>query len=506
MPKVSRIKTLGALKASGYRPRPIKQELRHNLRERLAGGGPLFPGILGYDRTVLPAVVNALLAGHDFILLGLRGQAKTRILRSLVTLLDEEVPVLAGSELNDDPLAPISVPGQRLVATAGDDAPVEWLHREERYNEKLATPDVSIADLLGDIDPIKAATRKLTFADPEVIHFGIVPRTNRGIFAINELPDLSPRIQVGLFNILEERDLQIRGFPVRIPLDLLLVFSANPEDYTNRGSIITPLKDRISSQILTHYPPTSAIAADITRQEAWTDRDIPSVVIPDEFRLLVEEISFAARESDLVDQSSGVSARVAISALELLASNLERRALSTGDARVYPRLCDLQMLLPAITGKVEMVYEGEQQGAEVVARRLIGQAVKKAFDGRFPEVGKELGSGGEEDKGPYAAIVHWFADGNSVTLSDEQPFADFENEIHRVPGLAEVAARHSPGRDGREERVLAAELVLEGLHQHLKLARADLDSQVSYKEMVKFQLLKPRGSGKRGGGGRGDVN
>ncbi|HXO26017.1 MAG TPA: magnesium chelatase [Thermoanaerobaculia bacterium] len=524
MPKVSRIKTLGALKASGYRPRSVKQELRDNLRGRLGCGGPLFPGILGYDRTVIPAVVNALLAGHDFILLGLRGQAKTRILRSLTTLLDPEVPVLAGSELNDDPLAPISVPGQRLVAAAGDDAPIEWLGRDERYNEKLATPDVSIADLLGDIDPIKAATRKLTFADPEVIHFGIVPRTNRGIFAINELPDLSPRIQVGLFNILEERDLQIRGFPVRIPLDLLMVFSANPEDYTNRGSIITPLKDRISSQILTHYPPDTTVAADITRQEAWTERDVPSVVIPEEFRLLIEDISFAARESDLVDQSSGVSARVAISALELLASNLERRALgrrpeaaktplvttattpAAADGRVYPRLCDLQMLLPAITGKVEMVYEGEQQGAEVVARRLIGQAVKKAFDSRFPEVGKELGSGGEDDKGPYAPIVRWFAEGNSITLSDEQSFEEYEAEMRRVPGLAEIVARH--GGRTREERALAGEMVLEGLHQHLKLARNDLDSQVSYKEMVKFQLLKPRGgsgSGRRGSG-RGDVN
>jgi len=524
MPKVSRIKTLGALKASGYQPRSVKQELRDNLRERLRCGGPLFPGILGYDRTVIPAVVNALLAGHDFILLGLRGQAKTRILRSLTTLLDPEVPMLAGSELNDDPLAPISVPGQRLVAAAGDDAPIEWLGRDERYNEKLATPDVSIADLLGDIDPIKAATRKLTFADPEVIHFGIVPRTNRGIFAINELPDLSPRIQVGLFNILEERDLQIRGFPVRIPLDLLMVFSANPEDYTNRGTIITPLKDRISSQILTHYPPDTTIAADITRQEAWTERDVPSVVIPEEFRLLIEDISFAARESDLVDQSSGVSARVAISALELLASNLERRALgrrpeaaktppvattttpAAVDGRVYPRLCDLQMLLPAITGKVEMVYEGEQQGAEVVARRLIGQAIKKTFDSRFPEVGKELGSGGEDDKGPYAPIVRWFAEGNSVTLSDEQSFEEYEAEMRRVPGLAEIVARH--GGRTREERALAGEMVLEGLHQHLKLARNDLDSQVSYKEMVKFQLLKPRGgsgSGRRGSG-RGDVN
>ena len=499
----SQIKHLGALREAGYRPRSVKQEIRDNLRARLGNGGPLFPGILGYDRTVIPSVINALLAGHDFILLGLRGQAKTRILRSLVTLLDEEVPVLAGTELNDDPLAPISTQGQRLVEEAGDDAPVEWLSREQRYNEKLATPDVSIADLLGDIDPIKAATRKLTFADPEVIHFGIIPRTNRGIFAINELPDLAPRIQVGLFNILEERDLQIRGFPVRIPLDVLMVFSANPEDYTNRGSIITPLKDRISSQILTHYPPDVGVAADITRQEAWIERDVPSIVIPDDVRVLIEEISFAARESDLIDQSSGVSARVAISAIELLTSNLERRALETKDNPVFPRLCDLHMVLPAITGKVEMVYEGEQQGAEVVARRLIGQAVKKVFDARFPEVGKEAGSGGEEDRGPYARIIRWFADGNAVTISDEQPFADYEAEIFRVPGLQELVARQGKTR---EERAFAAEMVLEGLHQHLKLARQDLDSQISYKEMVKFQLLKPRRAPGGGGRDRGDVN
>ena len=494
---------LGELKTSGYRPRSVKQEIRDNLRARIKSGAPLFPGILGYDRTVIPSVVNALLAGHDFILLGLRGQAKTRILRALVTLLEPEVPVLAGTELNDDPLAPISTRGHRLVAEAGDDAPVEWLTAEQRYNEKLATPDVSIADLLGDIDPIKAATRKLTFADPEVIHFGIIPRTNRGIFAINELPDLAPRIQVGLFNILEERDLQIRGFPVRIPLDILMVFSANPEDYTNRGSIITPLKDRISSQILTHYPPDVRIAADITRQEAWTERDVPNVVVPDDIRVLVEEISFAARESDLVDQSSGVSARVAISAMELLVSNLERRALATGDDPVYPRLCDLHMLLPAITGKVEMVYEGEQQGSEVVARRLVGQAVRKVFDDRFPEVGKEVGSGGEDDQGPYARIIHWFSEGNAVTISDEQSFADYETELARVPGLTDLTARL--GRTP-QERALAAEMILEGLHQHLKLARNDMDSQVSYKEMVKFQLLKPRKNVGGGRGSRGDVN
>jgi magnesium chelatase subunit I len=492
---------LGELIASGYRPKSVRLELRDNLRRRLAAGGALFPGVVGYDRTVIPGVVNAILAGHDFILLGLRGQAKTRLLRGLTDYLDAEIPVLAGSELNDDPLAPISTWGQRRVEEAGDDAPVEWLGREARYNEKLATPDVSIADLLGDIDPIKASTRKLTFADPEVIHFGIVPRTNRGIFAINELPDLAPRIQVGLLNILEERDLQIRGFPVRIPLDILLVFSANPEDYTNRGTIITPLKDRISSQILTHYPADAETAAAITEQEAWTERGVEGVVVPRDVRLLVEEISIAARASDLVDQTSGVSARVAIAAVELLVSNLERRALTTGDSPVYPRLADLHMLLPAITGKVEMVYEGEQQGVEVVARQLVGEAAKATFDRRFPEVGKELGSGGEDDVGPYSGIVAWFADGGEVELSDEQPFADYEAELARVPGLLALAGKHWSG--GREEKAFAAELLLEGLHQHTRLARHDLDSRVSYKELVKFQLLKPR---RRSSGGSQDVH
>jgi len=492
---MARPKTLGELKASGYAPRTVRQELRANLRAALRDGRRLFPGIVGYERTVIPGIVNALLAGHDLILLGLRGQAKTRMLRALTDFLDPEIPVLAGMELNDDPLAPASVPGRKLVAEAGDDAPVEWLEREARYNEKLATPDVSIADLLGDVDPIKAATRRLTYADPEVIHFGIVPRTNRGIFAINELPDLAPRIQVGLLNILEERDLQIRGFPVRIPLDLLLVFSANPEDYTNRGTIITPLKDRISSQILTHYPDDVATAARITLQEAWLERDSEEpaarIVIPEEVRLLIEEIAMAARTSELVDQSSGVSARMPISALELLYSNLERRALLTGDDPVYPRLCDLQMLLPAITGKVEMVYEGEQQGAEVVAKKLIGEAVKQRFADRFPQVDRALGSGGEDDVGPYSELVAWFKAGGTVTISDQQPFADYLAELEQVPGLLDLARAHSEG-SAPQQLAFAAELILDGLVQQLKLAREDLDSQVSYKQLVKFQLLKPQ--------------
>ena len=476
--------TLGELRAAGWRSRTVKQEIRDNLLARLKVGDTLFPGVVGYERTVIPGIVNALLAHHDFILLGLRGQAKTRLLRSLVTLLDDLIPVLAGTPLNDDPLRPASTSGLRLVEEAGDDAPIEWLPREARYNEKLATPDVTIADLIGDVDPIKAATRRLTYADPEVIHFGIVPRTNRGIFAINELPDLAPRIQVGLLNILEERDIQVRGFPLRIPLDILMVFSANPEDYTNRGTIITPLKDRISSQILTHYPTDVEHALEITRQEAWTKRDGPHVVVPRDVELLIEEVSVAARQSELVDQSSGVSARVAIAATELLQSNLERRAVRTGDDPVWPRLTDLQMLLPAITGKVEMVYEGEQQGSEIVARALLGTAVKKFFAARFPKPPRE---GVEAGDSAYAPLLAWFAGGNSVTLSDESRFADHLAALRGVPGLWALA---EPAGARDEERAFAAEVILEGLHQHARLARQDVDSAVSYKEALRLQVLR----------------
>ena len=380
--------TLGELITAGYGPKTVKDEVRDNLIAKLKKGENVFPGILGYEKTVIPALQNAILARHDIILLGLRGQAKTRILRSLVNLLDEEIPVIVGSELNESPFAPFTAFGRRMAASAGSDLPVAWLPREARYREKLATPDVTIADLIGDVDPVKAATLRKTFADEDVIHYGIVPRTNRGIFAINELPDLQPRIQVGLLNILEERDLQIRGFPLRIPLDILMVFSANPEDYTNRGNIITPLKDRIASQILTHYPADAKTASAITDQESWTDRETHgvTVLLGDEVKLLVEEIAFVARRSELVDQSSGVSARLAIAARELLVSNLERRALKTGESVVAPRLVDFFATLPAITGKVEMVFEGEQQGAEIVAKKLIGDAVKALFEAKFPPV------------------------------------------------------------------------------------------------------------------------
>jgi len=451
--------TLGELRAAGYQIRSVKDEMRANLLRKIASGETTFPGIHGYERTVVPAIHNAVLSKHDIILLGLRGQAKTRILRSLTLLLDERIPVIEGCEINDSPFAPICKRCRRLAAERGEELPIAWMSRDERYREKLATPDVTVADLIGDIDPIKAANQRLTYADEEVIHYGIVPRTNRGIFAINELPDLAPRIQVALLNILEERDLQIRGFPVRIPLDVVLVFSANPEDYTSRGNIITPLKDRIDSQILTHYPQSVATARRITEQEAWLDRDEKvAIEMPVYVRDLVENIAFVARGSELVDQSSGVSARLTIAAMELLQSNLERRAAITGDKVIFPRLSDLAMLLPAITGKVEMVYEGEQQGAEVVARKLIGEAVAKLYATKLPPVeragqqtrrtyeenddldemfsnrrGKKKEPPREEprteSKGDpnYELILAWFADGNKITLSDEQPFDDSAN-------------------------------------------------------------------------------
>src|SRR5947207_4273802 len=400
------IHTLSELRASGYRVRSVKDEMRANLLTKIARGENTFPGIHGYERTVVPAVHNAVLSKHDIILLGLRGQAKTRILRSLTALLDEHVPIIAGCEINDSPYAPTCKRCRRLAIEKGDELPIAWLTRDERYREKLATPDVTVADLVGDIDPIKAANQRLTYADEEVIHYGIIPRTNRGIFAINELPDLAPRIQVALLNILEERDLQIRGFPVRIPMDVVLVFSANPEDYTSRGNIITPLKDRIDSQILTHYPQSIDTARRITEQEAWLDRDGQTTIeIPLYIRDLVENIAFVARGSELVDQSSGVSARLTIAAMELLQSNLERRAAITGDKVIFPRLADLAMLLPAITGKVEMVYEGEQQGAEVVARKLIGEAVAKLYGAKLPPI-ERAGSASAREKRSYNDIDH----------------------------------------------------------------------------------------------------
>src|SRR4051794_338260 len=527
------IHTLGELRASGYRVRSVKDEMRENLLAKIASGESTFPGIHGYERTVIPAIHNAILSRHDIILLGLRGQAKTRMLRSLIMLLDERIPIIEGCEINDSPFAPTCKRCRRLAAEKGEDLPVAWMNRDERYREKLATPDVTVADLVGDIDPIKAANQRLTYADEEVIHYGIIPRTNRGIFAINEVPDLAPRIQVALLNILEERDLQIRGFPVRIPMDIVLVFSANPEDYTSRGNIITPLKDRIDSQILTHYPQDVSTAKRITDQEAWLDRNAATaaakIEIPDYVKELVENIAFVARDSELVDQSSGVSARLTISAMELLHSNLERRAARTGDKRVFPRLSDLAMLLPAITGKVEMVYEGEQQGSEVVARKLIGLAVSKLYETKLPPVERagaartgerERRGYGELDADDYDAvfagrgaktkaktpppreeeraapkepnydtILGWFASGNHITLSDEQPFKDYFAELNKVPKLVETAQKYVQPTS-EFELAFWMEMILEALHQSLRLAREDLDSTITFHELMKFNVLR----------------
>ncbi|HVO39450.1 MAG TPA: magnesium chelatase [Spirochaetia bacterium] len=485
-------RTLGELKRSGYKSRSIKEEMRSNVVRMLRSKEELFPGIIGYETTVIPGLVNAILSRHDFILLGLRGQAKTRILRGLIRFLDEQIPIIAGTEINDDPFAPVSRKGRETVAAMGDETPLEWLPREDRYREKLATPDVTIADLIGDIDPIKAATRKLTYADEQVIHFGIIPRTNRGIFAINELPDLPPRIQVGLLNIMEEKDIQIRGFPIRMQLDVLMVYSANPEDYTNRGNIITPLKDRIDSQIITHYPQDRQAAMRITQQEAWTARDCGiELVMPDWFRELVEEVAFAARGSEFVNQASGVSARMSISLLENVMSNMERRAIIHNEKRVYPRIGDLHAAVTAITGKVELVYEGEQQGAAIVARKIIGEAVKETFRRRFPDPTpkKKKKDGGEgepqrAESSPFHPVLTWFSKGNTVETSDEMPFDEYMKRLEKVQGLREIAAKHLELKEG-DGLGLGMEFVLEGLHQHSMVSKREEGIRTAYRDMLK---------------------
>ena len=488
-------RTLAELRAADYpEQRTVKDEMRDNMVCMLRAGPDiteLFPGIVGYEKTVLPGLVNAILSRHDFILLGLRGQAKTRILRSLVRFLDERIPAIAGTDLNEHPFAPITAQGRRLLAEHGDATPIRWIERDERYQEKLATPDVTIADLIGDVDPIKAATQRLSYADQGVIHYGIVPRTNRGIFAINEVPDLPPRIQVGLLNILEEKDFQIRGFPLRIPLDICMVFSANPEDYTNRGNIISPLKDRIDSQIITHYPQDLEHALAITRQEAWEGREgAARVEVPAYFRELIEDVAFEARESEFVDQKSGVSARMTIALLENVISNVERRCFRHGDRLACPRLSDLHQALPAITGKLELVYEGEQEGPALVARKLIGQAVRRTFRRYFPKPDvkvRDSKEGKEEEadtSSPYSPIVSWFSQGNTVDTADDLTYAEYRQRFEQVSGLRELAAAGLK-IEADEEVGLGMELVLEGLHQHSMLSKRDLDSATSYRDMFK---------------------
>jgi len=486
---IQSLTTLGALKQSNYEVISVKDELRRNLMIKLKNGEEIFPGIIGYEDTVIPELKNAILSKHDFILLGLRGQAKSRILRDLVNLLDDFMPIIAGSEINDNPFNPISRDSIEKIEKYGNDTPIEWIPRLQRYNEKLATPDVSIADLFGDLDPIKAATQRLTYANEGVIHFGIIPRTNRGIFVINELPDLQPRIQVGLLNILEEKDLQIRGFPLRIPLDILVAFSANPEDYTNRGNIITPLKDRIDSQIITHYPKTIEHGIMITQQEAWQDRDIEgkkSAHIPHYFREIVEYIAQEARQSELIDQKSGVSARLPISCLEILIGNAENRALIHGSNRIRLRISDLQALTPAITGKIELVYEGEQEGVINVARILIGKAIKTVFEKYFPLPRATDKNKVENMKPEFEAVLAWFAGENLISVNVQADDQGYIKSMEKAKPLEILARKYFPKEFISDNHDLAVvkELILEGLHQNSFLSKFETEGQTTYKDLV----------------------
>lgn len=487
---MNRPKTLGELKRSGYAVLPVKEEIRRNLIRKLKANEQIFPGIIGYEKTVIPDIINALLAKHDLLLLGLRGQAKSRIVRQLPSLMDEYVPVVKGSELNDNPYHPVSKSAVDLHRERGDELEVEWIHRDQRFSEKLATPDVTIADLIGDIDPIKAATHRLHYAHEGAIHYGIIPRSNRGIFAINELPDLQPRIQVGLFNIMEEKDIQIRGFNVRIPLDILLVFTANPEDYTNRGNLITPLKDRIDSQVLTHYPRTLQDAIEITKQEAWVQRDDQQVSIPGFMQEIVEQIGFEARASEYVDQTSGVSARLTIASMENLISNAERRAIMFGEDTIVPRIIDLHHALPGMTGKIELVFEGEQEGLAKVSRALIGKSVRSTFLRYFPDPLQRKPRRRGEDPEPaeesvYATIISWFEKGNRVEIADDMPAEAFYRELDRVEGLRELVVTKLNIEDNiREVQASAMEFALDALHQCSKIAKDEVDRTISYKDMV----------------------
>ncbi len=455
-------RTLGALRESGYRPRPVRDEIRSNLIRKLREGETLFPGIQGYDDTVIPRLINALLARQDFILLGLRGQAKSRILRQLRDLLDEAIPVLEGSEVNDDPFRPLSREGRLLLEDAGDDAPIAWLPREARYVEKLATPDVTIADVIGDVDPIKAARGGHLLSDELTIHYGLLPRANRGIFALNELPDLSGKIQVGLFNVLQEGDIQIKGYPIRFALDVLLVFTANPEDYTARGKIITPLKDRIGAEIRTHYPEEVETGMSITRQEAWVERGELPVEVPEFVAEVIERVAFLARKDKRIDQRSGVSQRLPITLLEGAVSNAERRALRLGEESAVPRVGDVFASLPTITGKMELEYEGEMQGADKIARELIAGAAREVF---------LIRAGGAEVEG----IVEYFEGGGALQVSADAGAKACVKGFQQVPGLLElvddVGLAASSSSEG--ERAAGCELVLEALVAERRLSRSE---------------------------------
>ncbi|MBO0930610.1 magnesium chelatase [Fibrella aquatilis] len=475
------IHTLGELKAAGYQPRAIKQELRENLIQKIKAKEAVFPGIWGYEETVIPDVERAILSMHHINLLGLRGQAKTRIARLMVNLLDEYIPVVAGSELNDDPMQPLSRFALDLIAQHGDATPVSWMHRNDRYTEKLATPDVSVADLVGDVDPIKAATLKLPYSDERTIHFGLIPRSHRCIFVINELPDLQARIQVSLFNILQEGDIQIRGFKLRLPLDIQFVFTANPEDYTNRGSIVTPLKDRIDSQIVTHYPKSIATGRKITEQEAVVKTEQKGLVKTNDLVAdLIEQIAVEARESEYVDAKSGVSARMTISAFENLLSSAERRTLLNSEKETYVRIADLYGVVPAICGKVELVYEGEVEGPVIVAQNLIGKAIRTQFLNFFPNPEKA-----KKDKrgNPYKKITDWFGDGNTMDILNDLPNRDYESRLRTIDGLDDLVDQFHP-RLSKQERVFMMEFALHGIAEYSLVGKKALDTGLQFKDLV----------------------
>lgn len=477
------IKTLGDLKKTAYQPKSIQQELADNLKTRLRNGIPSFEGLIGYENTVIPDVERALLSGHNMNLLGLRGQAKTRLARQLTSLLDEWIPVVEGSEINDDPLDPISREAKALLAEKGDKTPLTWLHQSERFYEKLATPDVTVADLIGDVDPIKASNLKLSYADERVIHFGMIPRAHRCIFVLNELPDLQARIQVALFSILQEKEIQIRGFKLRFPVQPLLIFTANPEDYTNRGSIVTPLKDRIGSQILTHYPHNREIAKQITKQEAQAaEAQTPNIHIPELARDILEQISFEARKSEYVDAKSGVSARMSITAFENLRSTAERRMLLSGETETSLRMADFLGIISAINGKIELVYEGEQEGAEQISYYLINQAVKTLFPNYFPEI-KKLEKA--DEVGPYDDLLGWFFKDNELFLEDRLNDKTYKKLLDQLPGVDTILTTHQPDCPP-QDRYFLIEFLLWGLEAHKKLTK--------YRTLEGFQFKDTLGS------------
>ncbi|GAA0872109.1 magnesium chelatase [Gangjinia marincola] len=478
--KKETIKTLKELKDSGYQSKSIKDELRDNLIAKIKNGDTAFEGVHGYEFTVIPELERAILSRHNINLLGLRGQAKTMLARQMVNLLDEYIPYIEGSEIYDDPLNPLSRYAQDLIQEKGDQTPIAWLHRELRFAEKLATPDVTVADLIGDLDPIKAANLKLSYADDRVIHFGMIPRANRCIFVINELPDLQARIQVALFNILQEGDIQIRGFNVRLPLDIQFVFTANPEDYTNRGSIVTPLKDRIGSQILTHYPQSVETAKIITQQEAKvTEEQHKNIHVPELAKTLLEQIGFEARESPYVDEKSGVSARMSITGFENLMSTAERRALLSGDESTTVRLSDFMGLIPSITGKIELVYEGEQEGAATVAQELVTNSIKTLFNTMFPKIEKLQK---ESDTDPYADLVEWFFDESGFELLDEYSQAEYQQKLDEIKPLKELIEIHQPDVS-HKDRYFLMEFVLWALVEYKKLSKYRMTSGVRFKDL-----------------------